>query len=172
MFAVFGRWLARKVHPGAESFVAFADGELGPLASAWVEQHLEACPSCRRESERLREDLARFQLFGRPGPDVEALERSLLTLRQAMEQVAENVTSVRAGDKDSVARRRFVAELETYLGKRAAAMLLGRRVRDNRLHDLVSHSLPALAALLGRKTADAIAARVFKPQEFDSGAVQ
>jgi hypothetical protein len=38
------------------------------------------------------------------------------------------------------------------------------------LHELVSASLPALATLLGRKTADAIAARVFKPQEFDSGA--
>lgn len=169
MFVVFGRWLARKVHPGAESFVAFADGELGPLATAWVEQHLKVCPSCRREAEHAQEALARFQLFVQPPPDVE-LERGLLTLQQAMGQLAENVTPVRALERDSVAGRRFVAELEIYLGKRAAATLVGRLNQDHRLDELVSASLPALATLLGRKTADAIAARVFKPQEFDSGA--
>lgn len=170
MFAVFGRWLAGQVHPGAGSLVSFADGELGPLARAWVEQHLKVCPSCRREAERLQEDLARFQLFAQPPPHVE-LERGLRNLRQAMGQLVHNVTPVRAAERDSVAGRRFVAELETYFGKRAAATLVGRLSQDNRLHELVSASLPALATLLGRKTADAIAARVFKPQEFDSGAV-
>jgi anti-sigma factor RsiW len=143
---------------------------LGPLARAWVEQHLKVCPSCRREAERLQEDLARFQLFAQPLPDAE-LERGLRNLRQAMGQLVHNVTPVRAAERDSVARRRFVAELETYFGTRAAATLVGRLSQDHRLHELVSASLPALATLLGRKTADAIAARVFKPQEFDSGAV-
>jgi len=170
MFVVFGRWLARKVHPGAGSLVSFADGELGPLARAWVEQHLKVCPSCRREAERMQEDLARFQLFAQPRPDVE-LEPGLLALQQAMGQLAENVTPVRAAERDSVAGRRFVAELETYFGKRAAATLVGRLNQDHRLDELVSASLPALATLLGRKTADAIAVRVFEPQEFDSGAV-
>ena len=169
MFVAFGRWLARKVHPGAESLVAFVDGELGPLATAWVEEHLKVCPSCRREVEHVQEDLARFQLFVQPRPDVE-LEPGLLALQQAMGQLAENVTPVRAPERDSMAGRRFVAELETYLGKRAAATLVGRLNQDHRLDELVSASLPALATLLGRKTADAIAARVFKPQEFDSGA--
>jgi anti-sigma factor RsiW len=169
MFAVFGRWLARQVHPGAGSLVAFADGELAPLANVWVKQHLKVCPSCRREVERLQEDLVRFQLFVQPTRDVE-LEQGLRDLRQAMGQLVHNVNPVRAVDLDSVARRRFVAELETYLGKRAAATLLGGLSQDNRLHELVSASLPALAALLGRKAAEAITKRVFKPQGFDSGA--
>jgi hypothetical protein len=134
-----------------------------------VEEHLKVCPSCGREVERLQKDLARFQLFAQPTPDVE-LERGLRDLRRAMGQLAHNVNPVGAADLDSVARRRFVAELETYLGKRAAATLLGGLSQDNRLHELVSASLPALAALLGRKAAEAVTTRVFKPEGFDSGA--
>jgi anti-sigma factor RsiW len=169
MLGTLGRWLAGRLHPGRGSLISFTDGELGPLATAWVEHHVSSCASCKREMERLCEDFSRFQMLVQPGPDTEVLERGLADLEQAMTQLTHDSQSTGAAEIDLAARRRFVAELEVYLGKRATAALLGRLRQDNRLNELVAASVPALAALLGRKTADAITARVSRLESLDSG---
>ncbi len=170
MLGALGRWLAKRIHPWAGALVAYGDGELGPLATRWVEHHIQTCSSCRREMQLFKEQLGRFQLFAQPSPDPEMLEQGLADLRQAMRRFVPDAHQPQVEDQDLAARRRFVQELEGYLGKRAAGALVGRLGQDKRLHDLLFISAPALTALLGRKTTDAIVARILRTEGFDSGA--
>ncbi|MCI0628943.1 MAG: hypothetical protein L0387_46070 [Acidobacteria bacterium] len=171
MLASLGQWLLQRMHPWAGALVAFRDGELGPLATKWVERHVRVCSSCQQEIRRLGEDLSRFKLLAQSGPDPEMLGQGLADLREAMRGIVTGAShQPRAADDDFVAKQCFVAELEAYLGKHAAGVLLGRLGDDDRLNAMLSVSLPALTALLGRKTADAIVARTFSIERSGSGA--
>lgn len=50
-------------HPDAEMLFRACFGELPPGQSAQVQEHLGACPQCRREFDEIRDTVAEFSGF-------------------------------------------------------------------------------------------------------------
>jgi anti-sigma factor RsiW len=69
-------------HPSLEDLVAYRDGELPGEQKDGVALHLEKCPLCRAEADRIEEGLRQFE---RRDPATYTLD--LLTPRERLEQL-------------------------------------------------------------------------------------
>ena len=143
------------MHPDTESMIRQRDGELPADRRKAVKRHLRACVSCRTEYERLCQAVApqaaRALPAASPGtPDI---------LNAVLERINEwDKNSARSGEASSAVKQTFAAELERYLGARAAGRIL-RSVSDDG-DNLLSTVEPLLALFLGREAASQFVTRV------------
>jgi anti-sigma factor RsiW len=147
------------MHLDAGSLAAYSDGELSEPAAGQAARHLETCPRCAQEAERIRGERelslaadALFRLQCVPPPD--GLERVRGCIQDWLRSAAGAGGAMPASSAAEL-RRRIGAHLELYFGSETAALLEkvapSRRPADNPITAVE----PLLTAFLGRKAAGA-----------------
>ncbi|HEY6099992.1 MAG TPA: zf-HC2 domain-containing protein [Anaeromyxobacter sp.] len=82
-------------HP-LEELTALVDGALAPARAAEVQRHVEACPACRAEKERLAAAVAALHRLP-PAPEPSPLFATRLSARLAREQRPSRSWAARLG---------------------------------------------------------------------------
>jgi anti-sigma factor RsiW len=152
-------------HPSRGVLLSLQDGELSGRRRARILSHLEGCSRCRANAARIKQEWKRIAaLASTEGADPVPDENDLLARIQASIRAWSATSLTRPQTQtlsEAEARRQMEAVLEVYLGKRAAiALLQAHGVSPSSRQDTLTAVDSALAALLGRKGATVVSARL------------
>jgi len=154
-----------RIHPGRGVLLSLQHGELSGKRRVRTLSHLEACSRCRARAARIEQEWKRFAELAaaeaiNPGFKEEELIARIQDSIRAWSEA--NVTPSQAQTlSEAEARCQLEALLEVYLGKRAAAALVGTLgASPSSRQETLAAADSALAALLGRKGATAVSARL------------
>lgn len=146
--------------------MAFRDGEASPREHARVEHHLRHCPSCQATFASIELGIGTFESVTRKADIADGrVEMGLLQLQDAIES---RTTQGRNGQNvhywfelpDHILTP-VRAELEIYLGRRAAMQFLGKaKAASFSSQELVGAIQPLMSGLLGTESGAAVARRV------------
>lgn len=127
------------MHPEFRLLIRFVDGEASRREARTVQKHLETCPDCRAEVDRLRRTMEIIDQY--PVPPVGDV---LARMREWLDR--------RSGHPAANSRRQVVvAAIQPFLGANGAQTVIGRVSPGDA--DLISTVEPVLADFLGRRTA-------------------
>lgn len=157
-----------RLHPSYEELLAFRDAEHDKFKSRRIAAHLDRCARCQVERDQIEEDIRTFHTADpwlnalAPPP----LDEGLAHLQRAVQawEVLQFPASAYARAEsrgDEYLGRRLSAELDIYLGPRAAATLLQRSgggCRD--LQELVGAVEPILKDFCGQAASSAVTTRI------------
>jgi len=153
-------------HPKEVTLLSFRDGELEPSEQTHIEKHLNRCTLCRNTLASLEMDIQTFEQFAKSSKVTgSSVEVGLFQLEDFLESrpVASNkpLSSNYWFELPADLLVSVRAELETYLGRHAAAELLERaRNTSHSTQQLVNFVQPIMAGLLGSEGGSAVGKRV------------
>jgi hypothetical protein len=135
------------MHPKTATLIAFSDSEADKLRRRLIARHLQKCEKCRLELRRIqreKDDLS--ALAGQPAPDLKQGLAELLSAAAGWREAGDNTASPEL-------KGRVRAQIETYFGSRAAALV---EQPDLRADELLGKVLDLVAVLLGQDAAEAV----------------
>jgi len=157
-----------RLHPSYEELLAQRDGELNEFKSRRIAAHLHRCARCQVERDRIEEDIRRFHSADARlhAAGVPPLSEGLARLQRAIQagELPRFPAPAHAKPEsrgEASASQRLAAELNIYLGSRAAAMLVQRTGGGSRdVQELVRAAESILKEFCGQATASAVATRI------------
>lgn len=133
------------MHPRTPTLIAFCDAQFDSARGRRIASHLQHCPKCRAELQRIESEKACFaavQAGGAPDMDVQRGLAAVLAVIAGWQEVAEPEL-----------RSRVREQIETYFGPGAAALF---ERPDVRAEELLAKTLALAATFLGRNAAEAV----------------
>jgi anti-sigma factor RsiW len=160
-------WLGR--HPGEDLLMALHDGELSGERLSRILSHIDKCPDCRLRSDRIERSWSLLAESHSAAGDNPSFPQEMLlsSIRDAIHTWSAANLSMQSHETEaffqSEAGRRMAFVLGIYLGRQAAAALLGTgHATPPSKRECLVRAGSTLSALLGARGAMAVEAQLLR----------